>query len=46
MIAPCTGPHIRSQGIGGPEYRIVRSPMSGTTAAAVPTPSRTGCADW
>ena len=45
MIAPCIGPHIRAHGIGGPECRIVRSPISGTAARAGPIPSRAGCAD-
>ena len=45
MTAPRTGPHIRSQAIGGPAWRIVRGPSPGTTSTAGRTPTSIGRAD-
>ena len=45
MIAPRTGPHIRSHSIGGPACRMVRAPSPGTTTRAGRTPTSIGRAD-
>ncbi len=44
MTAPCIGPHMRSQAIGGPAWNSRRSSISGQISRAGRTSSHTGSA--